>query len=132
MSDNDVPATREGTGEVAARAFHQFIQMVEDGRLNGDLTDELRNLNAAMNDFAHAYGSKCKGSLTLKLDFTLDKGIFEITSDYKVQTPKAKRDRTIAWSTANNEFTPQNPRQMNLFGKPRDVTSGDAGQVRTA
>ena len=46
-------------------------------------------------------------------------------------TPKTPRDRSIAWSTPSNNFTPENPRQGNLFGRPRDVTSDDAAAIRS-
>ena len=61
---------------------------------------------------------------------SLDKGVFEIAGDYAVKLPKAPRGKTIAWATPENRFTPQNPKQMQLFGV-RDVSAAaDAEPVR--
>ena len=124
--NTNVPAPPED-----ARSFAQFLQMLEDGQLNADLSEALRNLNAAMNNHVQTFGGKCKGYITVKIDFALEKGVFDITADFQEKLPKAKRDRSIAWSTPGNNFTPENPRQMSLFAKPRDVTSEDAAKVRT-
>lgn len=105
------------------RSFAQFIQTVEDGTLHADLTEALKELNAEMNNHAQDHGgAKCAGKLTLTLDFKLDHGVFEIASDFTTKLPKQKRMKSIFWSTPENFFTPQNPRQMTMFGGPvRDV-----------
>ncbi|CUW39701.1 conserved protein of unknown function [Magnetospirillum sp. XM-1] len=109
-------------GPEEPRSFSTFIAMLEDGKLNADLSEALRDLNAAMNDHVIAFGGKPKGKMVISIDFTLEKGVFDIVADFKVAEPKVKRDRSIAWSTPGNNFSPENPRQMQLFGRVRDVT----------
>jgi len=123
---SDAPTPQE-----EARSFVAFVQMLEGGCLNADLTEALRDLNAEMNNHAQAFGGDPKGKLVLTIDFALTKGTFDITADYKVTKPKAKRERSIAWSTPANNFSPDNPRQMTLFGRPRDVTGGESREVRS-
>lgn len=124
MTENESPA---GQAEDlrGARSFSQFIQMLDDGRFNAELTDALRQINAEMKNHAQIFGGKCRGALTLKVEFTFEKGYFEIAPSFDTKLPKVKRNPTIAWSTSGDEFTPENPKQMNLFGKPRDVTDVD-------
>lgn len=109
-------------GPEDTRSFNSFVNMLEDGILHSELSDALRELNAGMNDHVHKTGNKAKAKMTIEIDFTLDKGVFDIVADYKIKLPKVKRARSVAWSTQGNNFTPQNPRQMQLFGV-RDVTS---------
>lgn len=114
-----------------ARSFAAFIQMLEDGKLNADLSEALQELNAGMNDHVQTFGGKPKGKLVLTIDFALDKGVFDIVAAYKVTKPEVKRDRSIAWSTPGNNFSPENPRQMTLFGRVRDVGTGESREVRS-
>lgn len=113
-----------------ARTFCDFMKMLEDGRLAADLSDDLRDLNAEMNNHAQTYGGTVKGKMTITLDFTLAKGSFDIVADVKTVKPQAKRDRSIAWSTPDNNFSPDNPRQMQLFGPPRGVAD-EPREIRT-
>lgn len=124
---NNLPA--EATKKEDARSFNTFLLMLEDGALHADLSEALRELNAEMNNHAHITGGKSKGRLTLDIDFSLDGAVFEITSDFKLKLPKSKRARSVAWSTPGNNFTPNNPKQMTLFGV-RDVTSSGSGDIR--
>lgn len=126
----DKPAQAQPERPEDARSFVSFLTTLEDGMLNADLSKALQELNAAMNNHCQDFGGKSKGSLTIKLDFVLDKGVFDIFSDFKVSLPKTKRARTVAWSTPGNNFTPHNPKQMQLFGV-RDVSSVSAGDIRS-
>ena len=115
--------------QVAAHTFSEFVGMLEDGRLASDLTDELKKINEEMHDFAQASGKKAKASLTIKIDFVLDRGIFEIASKLSTKLPELERDRSVCWSTPDGHFSPENPKQLKLFGEVRDVTSNT--EVRT-
>lgn len=137
MYDADEKARENNTSsapavnEEAAHSFASFVQMLEDGQLHADLSTALRDLNAEMNDYASAYGKSAKGKLVVTFNFTLEKAIFTIRGKFDVTKPEAPRDASVAWSTPGNNFTPQNPKQMNLFGKPRDVTSEDSKNIRS-
>lgn len=105
-----------------ARSFAQFITWVEDGKLNQDLSEGLRELNAKLNDHFRDHGGKPKATLTLKIDFTLDKGVFDIENEFKITLPKVPRGRTVAWSTPGSNFTPDHPKQMSFLPRePRPV-----------
>ena len=105
-------------------SFGQFIQMLEDGTLHGDLTQALEDIAASLNDRAMMEGPKRKqkGKLSLTIDFSLEGGIFEIDAKHTVKLPQEPRGKSIMWSNSSNQFTPQNPRQINMFDGPRELT----------
>lgn len=111
------------------RTFGAFIGAVEYGKLHGELTEALRTLNKTLCDHAAEFGGKAKGSLSLTIDLTLNGGLFEISADYKTKLPKAKRDRSVMWTTPNGDFAVSDPRQPRL--PLRDVTP-PAAEHRTA
>lgn len=112
------------------RDFATFLRLVEDGQLSTDLSTELEDLVAEMQDAA-AGQTPTKGKITISLDLKFDpkSGMFEVAGDYKLSKPKAPRGRSIFWATAGNLLTRFNPRQADMF--VRDV-SGDAGALRDA
>ncbi|MDJ0685370.1 MAG: hypothetical protein QNJ84_11765 [Alphaproteobacteria bacterium] len=128
---SDTPTAVDGQPLPACFTFAQFLQLLEDGDLHGELSDALKQINAALNQHVLDYGGKPKGKLTVAIDFTLDGGVFDIRADYTVKTQKPPRHKTMAWSTDKNHFTGHNPKQMHMFGV-RDVTPVDAeDDVRT-
>lgn len=127
-TDAPPPAADGNPSAPAARSFDAFIRMLEDGALCAELSDQLRVINEDLNQHAIAYGGKPKASLTINIDFMLDGGVFDIRSKFKTKLPEAPRGKTIAWGTAAHDFTPNNPRQGQLFG----VRDGAGGRVRDA
>lgn len=104
----------------ALRSFSQFLQMIEDGRLHGDLSTDLEDLVAELQNHARG-GSATKGSISISLSLKYDpkSATFEIGGDFKTVKPKEPRGRSIMWATPENILTLDNPRQMKMF--PRDV-----------
>lgn len=120
------------TGEVmpergeGAKSFNSFLNTLEDGQFHAELTDELRELNAEMNNYALSYGLAAKGKISINIDVVLKNGIFEVVAKKKITNPEPPRVRSILWSTPGNNFTPQNPKQQDMF---RDVSANKA--IRT-
>lgn len=112
------------------RTFGNFLALVEDGRLADELTSELEDLVAELQDAAGGNTlSKGKISIALDLKFDPKSGMFEVAGDFKIVKPKAPRGRSIFWATAENLLTRFNPRQQDMF--MRDVT-GERGNARDA
>jgi hypothetical protein len=108
--------SEETLSDRSVRTFSSFVAMLEDGCLHNDLTEELQDLNAAMNNHVINFGGRAKGSLSLNFEFVLNaKGAFEIVSKFKVKKPETPRGKTFAWSTPDNRFTANNPKQQELF-----------------
>lgn len=131
MSDDETITSGQAAGPQANRggeptqAFHTFLTALEDGRFHSDLSEALRRINADLHDHLLAYGGKkSKGAMNIKIDFVLEKGVWDITADFTTKTPKVPRDRTVLWSTPGNNFARDNPRQIDMF--PRAITqTGD-------
>jgi hypothetical protein len=111
------------------RTFAQLLQHVQDGDLHVDLTNELRDLVASLENVRAEQGGKPKGSIVLKLDFTLDSGVFEVVADYAIKAPKIARSKSHFWATPDNLLTKRNPKQAEL---PLRTVGGDDAAVRTA
>jgi hypothetical protein len=105
----------------APRSFAWFLQQVGDGSLHHELTNELRAIAEAMNEYVQEYRGIPKAKLVLTLDFKLNKQAFEISGGFKTTKPKAPAAGAVMWTDKSNNFTQQHPNQMNLFRGPREV-----------
>jgi hypothetical protein len=112
----DKPAADGGGLPPAARSFDAMVRMLEDGTLNADLSDSLREIAATLSNFVIDYGGEPKAKLSLELSFALKDGVFEIVANTKLKLPDKPRGRTVAWCTGEHYFTPNNPKQGQLFG----------------
>ena len=100
-----------------ARSFANLLIEIESGKLNDDLSAELQRLVATLRDHLAAFGGKkVKGSLTLKLDLTLDRGAVDLIATLKVKEPDAPRDRSLFWPSTGDNLLPHNPDQLELKG----------------
>ena len=94
--------------------FSQLIAQHEDGALNADLSNKLRDIIASLNQQFIDHGGKPTASLTVKLGFKLDSHCVEVTVNATESLPKEARGKTIYWSTSGNMLTRSNPRQQEL------------------
>jgi hypothetical protein len=124
--------TRDPEGLQKAVTFADFIRMLEHGELHAALGNMLQEANAAMENHAMENAGKAKAKLKLTIAFSLEKGIYEIEATPELVLPKTRRGRTIAWGTTENFFSPQDPKQLVMFGRNAvvDVTA-PAAEVRT-
>lgn len=129
MHDSEaVPAPRAADGSrlaPAASTFGEFVRYLEDGQLDAELTQVLKELAGDMSNAAIESGGKSKGKLVLTLDFTLEGRVFTIKAKHKVDVPEPKRPSSVLWTTEDNRFTPSNPAQGHLFGV-REVRGSSA------
>lgn len=101
--------------------FADLLRTLDNGGFLNECGDQVQEIVARLNDLAGDRSSAVKGSLTITIDFKLDKGVFELTPELKVKLPKPPRMRSIAWATPDNHLSPTNPRQLSMFGGPRAV-----------
>ena len=109
------------------RTFNDALAAMEDGHLVHDLSEAQRGILEAIHNAVIDGARKAKGSLTLKLDYTLDDGVVEILADVKAALPKTRRARSVMWVTPEHNLCRNNPRQSEMFGEP-----GEPKAVRTA
>ena len=99
------------------RSFAVMLPMLEEGRLNDELSEEFRNLVAKLRDHKLATGRNAKGKVTLTVDLHLGSdGTFDVNAEFSVKAPKPVRERTVLWATDGNNLVAQNPAQPELPG----------------
>jgi hypothetical protein len=112
----------------ACNTMGEFIRSLEDGQFDADCYEKVKELSAALAEYAWTNGGKAKGKATITLDFNQDGGVTEIKGTFKVVMPEGRRPKSIMWRTEDNRFTRTQPNQQQLFGI-RDV-SGSAERPR--
>lgn len=110
---------------MASRSGHisDVLRLLDDGQFNADASVEMRDLVQALVDHAKSNKGVAKGSISIKMDFSLANGILVTVPDVTVKKPKAKRAGTALF-TGENGTLGRNPEgQMALFGDrpPRDA-----------
>lgn len=103
-----------------ALSFSTLVATLEDGQLHADLTKLVKEIVADMNNAVLEHGGSQSAALALALSFKLEGGVIEVKAETKVKMPKENRQRTILYSTADNQLTRKNPKQTELSF--RDVT----------
>lgn len=97
-----------------ALSFSTFIAAQEDGQLHADLTNAVKEIIAQLNNAVMEHGGVHTAALGLALSFKIDSGMIEVRADVKTKLPKENRQRTVYWSTADNNLTRKNPKQQEL------------------
>jgi hypothetical protein len=110
----------------AANSLGDFFKMMEDGQFDADVHADLQELAADMQNDLHAGLGKSAAKLTITVEIALEPTgngpVFYMRAGHKIARPTLKRQRSIAWTTDDNRFTPNKPHQGILFGALRDVT----------
>lgn len=110
-----------------------LINMLSDGQFNRDCAAEIKRLSEELEVLGCDTRAVVKGSLTLKIDVTRKPdagGVYFFTPSLEVKLPKTKNPSTLGFVTEDNRFTPNKPRQGNMFGTIRDVNADQPRTVR--
>lgn len=128
MPDNDdqsheLKAADGGARYPAVTQLTDLIFMLNDGEFNAACAEKLKTFATDLEEIGCDTGKKVKGriAVTIEVEREAD-GIYFFTPQIKLTTPTEKHGRTIGWVTEDNRFTPNKPRQGNLFGTVREVT----------
>lgn len=105
-----------------ALPFNRFVMMIQRGDLHENLSGALQDLNTMMNQYVQDYGGEPKGKLEIKFEFKLSKGVFVVEATHKVTAPKRPAQGAYLWSTPGNNFSPEDPRQSDMFSGSRKET----------
>jgi hypothetical protein len=109
----------------AASTLTDLLMMLKDGAFNADSTAPLQEFAQKLEAAGIDSNKKVKGKITLAIDvdFDPDKGFSTLTPSLAFKLPTAKHGATVAWFTRDGRLSPNMPRQGNLFGTIREVTT---------
>ena len=101
--------------------FVGFLTELENGHFLRRLNDALPEVVSALHDYT---GKKTPtGSITIKINLAKDDDVIEVTPEITLKVPKTPVNRTIFWSTPQNNLTRIDPRQSELPLKTVSVPS---------
>lgn len=106
------------------RQANEIIGMLERGDLNADLSNEIQRVLKELIDGAPPKG-KLKGSVQVKLSFTVDSGSVEIEAAIESKLPKRARSRDFYFVTPEGGLSTEHPRQQDMFAAPREVRAAE-------
>lgn len=106
------------------RSFADFFVSLEDGDLQRDATEKLKEVAAALASYVETHGGNPEASIDLKIKFKVKKNIVEVTPKLTSTVPQPPRTGSILWPTGDG-FSPQNPQQMHMFDGPREIETRD-------
>jgi len=103
-----------------------IVAVVEDGELNHDLSAEIQKVLSELQDLAPASGKgKVRGSVTLKIDFTVSGKTVEVDTTFASKVPKRPRSTSIYFVTPDAKLSTEHPQQESMQFGPREAR--DAG-----
>ena len=112
------------------RRLEMILALVGNGRYLERLHTDLHQNLQELEDFVNSEQKDAKLSLTLKLDFSLDRTmLLKLAANHSFKTPKLPVAQGIAWLD-DGEVTPQNPQQLRFdlretSGSRADTYGGD-------
>lgn len=109
--------------ELIAGATHGEIDDVASKEYLG-LVNEMRNLE-------NTQGGKQKGTLTLKLSFSLERGVFDTQAEVTVKRPPKAKPRAFLYAAKDGSLSEEDQRQGTLFSEAKDVSTAGAANVRS-
>ncbi|EXL07397.1 hypothetical protein BG46_10810 [Brucella anthropi] len=107
------------------RDSNTIIGLLENGELAQRLTNEMMDTLAALQE--HTGGRpkvKAKGSVTLKLNIEVVDGTVTIEAETSSKRPKPVHGSSFYWLLDDGSLSTQHPKQIDMFGGPRDASRG--------
>jgi hypothetical protein len=100
-----------------------LISALEQGQLVADLSTEVRNTLQTLKEMSGPK-RKVKGSVTLKLSFSVEDNVTTVNADLTAKVPAKPRSSDLYWVTDQGELSTQHPRQIDMgFDGPRAIRS---------
>lgn len=109
----------------AASTLSDLILMLKDGQFNSDSTEPLQEFATKLEAAGIDGNKKVKGkiALTIEVEFDPAREFSVVTPSLKMTLPVEKHGATVAWFTSDGRLSPNKPRQGNLFGSIREITT---------
>lgn len=111
----------------AASTLSDLILMLKDGAFNADSVEPLQEFATKLEAAGIDGSCKVKGKIALVIDVEFDptREFSVLTPSLAFKLPVAKHGATVAWFTSDGRLSPNKPRQGNLFGTIREISTED-------
>lgn len=108
--------------------FDELITEMDSGQVNSDVTREMRDLVASLNQRAQRGGS-AKGEITVKFKFAAaNNGRVEVKCETTVKRPGPPKAEETRWIGDGGELLASDPRQSTL---PLKVAGANDATIKT-
>lgn len=99
-----------------------LIAVLEHGDLKSDLNAEIAKVIGKLHHLSEDNPKKkFSGSLTLKMKFSVENMMVQITNDIASTLPKEPRRMDVFWTTEDGALSTEHPAQHDMFGGPRAI-----------
>lgn len=108
----------------AGPSLANLLVELNQGRFHEEATEAQQKLVKEMTRVAASGRSKVKGTLTLKLNFTLDRGRFDVDPDVTTKAPAVLRAVQTLYAGPDGQLLKEDPAQYKLGVEVRDPGFG--------
>jgi hypothetical protein len=114
------------------KTFSETIAETTHGEIDDLATKEMATLVTEMLQAERTIGGKQKGTITLKLAFSLERGVFDTSAEVTVKRPARVKPRAFLFAGKDGSLSEEDTRQgsLDLKANARDVSTATAGKVR--
>lgn len=108
------------------REATQIIGMLENGKFNADLSDDIAKTLATLLEMSEqSEGHTFKGKTTIVLNFAVKDGATIIGAKFDSTTPERPRRNTMLFNLDDGTLSTEHPRQTDMFSPRAVETPGD-------
>lgn len=113
------------------KSFAELISGMSHGETDAIASKELTALVSEMQKLEGTVGGKQKGQLTVKVSFSLERGILDTTAEVTVKRPPKVRPRAFLYPTRDGSLSEEDTRQGRLdLSDAKDVSTPGGAAVR--
>lgn len=111
--------------------FAETISEITHGEINDLATKEMNALVAEMQTAERIVGGKQKGTLTVKLAFSLERGVFDTQAEVTTKRPPKAKPRAFLFAGRDGSLSEEDTRQGSLdLAGAKDVSTPGLSKVR--
>jgi hypothetical protein len=112
-----------------ARTFSALISDIAHGEIDDLATKAIDEVVTALQTGASNVGGKQKGQITVKLSFSMERGIIDTAAEVTTKMPPKVKPRAFLYPMRGGGLSEENQRQAAFdFGNARDVSTPAADQ----
>lgn len=121
----ELQAADGGMRYPAASSISDLLLLLRDGQFNADSVEPMRDFATKLEALGIDGSRKVKGKITVNIEVEFDpsREFSVLRPSLAFKLPTEKHGETVAWFTSDGRLSPNKPRQGNLFGTIREVST---------